>query len=430
MRENASRPPRAISAGPCNAASGSCTIRIGGEGAGFAYANPEGSRVFFEEGGSLHVCEIVEAAGELRCEMTDLGVGGLVGASEDGSYVYIVSGAGLELRHYDSEPGHESWESPRFITATNAPYEGGSARVSPNGRWLAFVSTRDVTGYNTHDAVSGQLDREVYLYDAQTGRLACASCDPTGARPVGSSGVPDWEEFAQTQIYQPRYLSNSGRLFFDSGDGLVPQDVNGTTDVYEYEPEGVGSETARCGPTAENGSDVFKPAHAFEVEGVKGEEGAGCVALISSGGSTKESVFVDASETGGDVFFMTTAKLASQDFDSGYDIYDAHECTSASPCTPPPPVALPECTTAEACRAAPTPEPSVYGAPSSQTFSGLGNLTPTTTTTPTPVVSKKVVKKVVTCKRDFVKRHSKCVRAKARKKKAKAGKSNRDRRAG
>jgi hypothetical protein len=59
--------------------------------------------------------------------------------------------------------------------------------------------------------------------------------------------------------------------------------------------------------------------------------------LISSGESAQESAFLDASESGGDVFFMTTAKLAPpQDFDHAYDIYDAHECTSASPCIPHP----------------------------------------------------------------------------------------------
>ena len=47
-----------------------------------------------------------------------------------------------------------------------------------------------------------------------------------------------------------RYLSNSGRLFFDSADALVPQDVNGKEDVYEYEPPGEGSCTESVRPSA------------------------------------------------------------------------------------------------------------------------------------------------------------------------------------
>src|SRR6185437_6077035 len=64
-----------------------------------------------------------------------------------------------------------------------------TARVSPDGRWLAFMSQRPLTGYDNHDANSDKLDEEVYLYDATAsagaGAVVCASCDPTGARPIG-----------------------------------------------------------------------------------------------------------------------------------------------------------------------------------------------------------------------------------------------------
>jgi hypothetical protein len=98
--------------------------------------------------------------------------------------------------------------------------------------------------------------------------------------------------------------------------------------------------------------------------------------LISSGTSAEESGFLDASKDGGDVFFLTFSKLALQDYDSSPDVYDAHECTSASPCFPVSAPQPPACTTAEACRAAPTPQPALFGAPSSATFSGAGNVTP------------------------------------------------------
>ena len=41
-----------------------------------------------------------------------------------------------------------------------------TARVSPDGRWLAFSSERSLTGYDNHDAASGQPDQEVFLYHA------------------------------------------------------------------------------------------------------------------------------------------------------------------------------------------------------------------------------------------------------------------------
>ena len=174
------------------------------------------------------------------------------------------------------------------------------------------MSDRSLTGYDNLDAVSGQPDEEVYLYDAETEQLTCASCNPTGARPVGVSSehgaplvgghgyedwgatwlsgfLPGWTAFEHVAggvaRVQPRYLSDSGRLFFDSDDALVPRDINDTWDVYEYEPEAVGG----CSSTVSNRSRVFMPAHEYETEDVKGEEGAGCVGLISSGESGEES---------------------------------------------------------------------------------------------------------------------------------------------
>ena len=156
------------------------------------------------------------------------------------------------------------------------------------------------------------------------------------------------------------------------------------TDVYEFEPNGVGG----CAGSASSGSVVFKPARAFvsEAEGVRlaGEEPAGCVALMSAGSSAQESVFLDASQSGSDVFFLTTSKLAPQDFDNARDVYDAHECTAESPCLPEPAAAPAACETEASCKASPSPQPLIYGPPGSATFSGPGNPLPTLVASLTP----------------------------------------------
>jgi hypothetical protein len=435
-------------------------------------ANSEGSRIFFLDSGQLtadsspggedlYEYNISAPAGS---RLTDLSVDPhagqsadvqmMLGASEDGSYVYFAaSGAlapgaaagaccNLYVRHEGvtqliaALPGSDQYDWGVTLHARRRGGEGLFARVAPNGRWLAFMSQAELTGYDTHDGVSGQPDIEVYLYHApaaagEAGSLACASCDPTGARPVGelgakkiedgqafssiwvASSVPPWTGSAEPPgagsfaVHQPRYLSDSGRLFFDSTDALVPQDVDGVEDVYEYEPEGVSAGASACSSASTSGSVVFKAARSFDVEGRAGEEGAGCVGLISSGTSSERSWFLDASESGGDVFFITQAQLAPQDADTAFDVYDAHECTSASPCspvvTPPPP-----CETEASCKAAPEPQPSIFGAPSSSTFSGVGNLAPAAASTLPP---KTVTKKTVKCKRGFVKnKKGKCVR--------------------
>jgi hypothetical protein len=330
----------------------------------------------------------------------------VLGASEDGSVVYFVatgalaSGAeaGQDNLYVESETG-ATWSAPRLI-AVLSPEDGATwgeqtlesrgpaSTVSPNGRFLAFMSDRSLTGYDNLDANSGKPDEEVFLYDEENGRLKCVSCDPTGARPTGiydevstgsdtgrllidpghrvwpghwlAADISPWDVVSPNLgnlVYQPRYLSDRGRLFFNSVDSLVAHDTNGQADVYEYEPEGAGS----C------------------------EQSAGCVGLISSGTSSEESVFLDAAGTGPggeedeDVFFTTASRLTTQDFDTTMDVYDAHVCSSAVPCVTVPALP-PPCSTGDSCKAAPSLQPAIFGAPSSATFSGSGNVPSTPAT--------------------------------------------------
>ncbi len=409
----------------------------GGAGAPvFATASSDGSKVFFTDssrltkdstavasavassggGGKpdLYMCEVGEVAGKLACSLKDLTVdhnageaaevlGTAIGAGEDGKYVYFVAN-GVLAEHATSgtcgsiDPITElpftgqvcnlyventATGETRFVAglargdspdweAPNGDLQQLSSGVSPDGQYLAFMSERSLTGYDNIDAHSGQPAEEVYLYDANTGHLVCASCNPTGARPDGvfdpngkpgqllvdrpdswhgrwlAGSLPGWTGGENEAWYRSRYLSDSGRLFFDSPDGLVPGDANGEEDVYEYEPGGVGS----CK-----------------------EGGVGCVGLISSGASGEESAFLDAGESGDDVFFLTAARLAPQDVDGALDVYDAHVCSTAAPCSGGSSVAQPPpCGSADACRAAQAPQPGVFGAPPSATFSGPGNL--------------------------------------------------------
>ena len=411
------------------------TLALGGLEATFQIASSEGSRVFYSEGGSLYVCEVtVGAGGELECKTSDLGSveGTVPGASEDGSYVYFVAGNDM----YEDHQAGGVWTKTLVATLAPGTNQSGDspdwsqepqtlpARVSPNGEWLAFMSQRSLTGYDNTDAVSGQPDEEVYLYNGQSGKLVCASCNPTGARPHGeeynkiwtgegglvggfhvwpltswlAANIPGWTPYTSNNaLYQSRYLSNSGRLFFNSSDALVPKDVNGQEDVYEYEPVGIKNPEGKsqCSEATSSGGQVYET------------QANGCVGLISSGESASESAFLDASENGSDVFFLTTQKLAPQDFDNALDIYDAHECsTCGSPCPPTPAEAPPPCTTEASCKASPTPQPGIYGPPSSATFSGPGNLAPEPPAKPKPPTAAQLRAKhlktaLATCKKRF-----------------------------
>jgi hypothetical protein len=423
----------------------------------FQIASNDGSRVFFIDYSRLTTDSTSDPNNKLQDlyefdvgtgKLKDISVpvnhgehaavqGVVQGASEDGSYVYFAAdgvlapgatpahcgtpGAtcNLYVRHggvttfiaaLSSED--QRWAEEQFFSELRDV----TARVSPNGRWFAFMSERSLTGYDNRDANSGAPDQEVFLYDASTSRLRCVSCNPTGARPVGlfepstlpgplvdredveaehwlAAAVTGWPMMGNSRyVYQPRYLSDSGRLFFNSNEALVPQDVNGVMDVYQFEPEGEG--------------DCSRQSVTFA------ELSAGCVGLISSGGSAEESAFMDASANGNDVFFLTAARLRPEDFDNSLDMYDARVCTSSSPCLPVPSAGPPPCVTGDGCKPSPSPQPSVFGPAPSATFSGAGNVIAPALT----VVKAK--SKPAKCRRGFVKRKRRCVR-KLRAKRAK-----------
>jgi WD40-like Beta Propeller Repeat len=466
-------------------------VRSGTGEARFQYATPEGAKAFFTDAArltadatakesepDLYMCALSTSVDEQSCaakhDLKDLTVGfhgqapdvqgAMIGASEDGSYVYFVANGVLTNSgtpvtgavHGNCRQGEREGSCDLYVwhdgvtslvavlTGNDFPdWEAGlgadlsrlTARVSPNGRYLAFMSQRSLTGYDNRDAASGAPDEEVFLYDAASARTVCASCDPTGARPFGvlepqagqeatllvdrvgawsnhwvAGSIPGWTPGrTSTALYQSRYLSNEGRLFFDTPVGLVPADTNSTQDVYEFEPEGVGS----CSSGASSGAVVF-------VKEVAGSAVGGCVGLISSGTSSEESVFLDASSRGPgnaegeDVFFLTAARLAGADVDSALDVYDAHVCSAAVPCpATTATVAPPTCTTAETCRTTPggrDPDLTVFDTPASMAPSGTGNLTPQPKPASTPVTrAQRLAKALKACRKSHDrKRRAKC----------------------
>jgi DNA-binding beta-propeller fold protein YncE len=359
------------------------------------------------------------------------------GTSADGSTVYFVAngvltnspnangetaqpghclprGEGEEARSgatcnlYVKHGGSES-EPPTFVarlSQDDAPdweYEDGgnlenvTDRVTPSGRYFAFMSARSLTGYDNRDTnpvAHEARDEEVFLYDDETGRLACASCDPQGGRPAGvfdggsavtseegiglvidrtqnwegkwlAGNIPGWTGTeGQTATYQSRYLSEEGRLFFNTPEPLSQADTNGKADVYEYEPAGVGS----CGTAG------------------------GCTSLISSGSATRESAFLDASASGDDVFFLSSSALVSTDIDQDSDVYDARVC-GAEGCVVPPQPSPTSCHSIEGCRGGSIPPIPSFGSPASTTTPSSGNLSGQSGVLPSKTTQKPVAKK-------------------------------------
>jgi hypothetical protein len=305
---------------------GSETIDIEAPGK-FVVASADGSKVLLS-GGCLYDLDVAECDDltENESEVSKGGFQGVLGQSEDLSRIYFVDTAVLTGEEENdhgakAQAGQNNlyaWQEgattfvATLVPADNTEVVGDwapspvqrTAEASPDGRWIAFQSKAPLTGYDntgpctvisgTEEVVDGPCI-EVFLYDSAAGELRCASCRISNERPLGSSSVSRMLS-PKGSLLPPRYLLDSGRLYFDSRDSLSPLDTNdGVEDVYQFEPQGVGT----C----------------------EGE--SGCVSLISAGRGGVDSNFLAADVTGNNVFFTTRDQLVAADKDELVDLYDA-----------------------------------------------------------------------------------------------------------
>jgi hypothetical protein len=392
LRENASQPPSAISGEQCTEPTKACTLpvyvpvspQLPGR---FWYASPDGSAALYTVGrtaqGAFAETSLFEySAATQSSHLIAEEVLGLMGASEDLSRVYLVSRQALAEGAQVGAPNLYLYEAGdfRFVgvlsavdALTTESLSGGvkgrlspvqvepnhhTSYVTPDGQTVVFMSTARLTAYDNTDGVTGNPDAEVYRYSAGgSPALVCVSCNSTGAAPLGVElpfsnvaggalvGAAQITR-ANNQLYAPRVLSDDGtRVFFESFEALLPTDVNGQTDVYEWEAPGAGDCTTAA--------PAFSPSN------------GGCISLISSGRASRASAFVDASADGSSAFFTTIGSLVAQD-EGQVDIYDAQVGGGF----PEPPSSPGPCV-GEACQP-PGTQPT-GPAPASSSFNGPGN---------------------------------------------------------
>jgi hypothetical protein len=361
---------------------GNSTKPIGNE-AQFQTASDDGSKAIFTENGRLK--EYQTESGTVRELSNGSGVLGVLGASADGTYVYFVSTTALSQSATEGQPNlylsHSGTVTfiatlasaddrtpalENFYGAGSNPagdwyrtFAGRTAEVSPDGRFVSFMSVNELTGYNNVRLGGGSPDSEVFLYDAGTARLVCVSCRTDGGKPTASTSLPAPVD----GIYQQRYLDDRGRLFFSTAEAVLPEDIDGGMDTYEYED--------------------------------------GHVYLISPGDIDGEAVFADASASGDDVFFTTRQPLVLSDKNQIDDLYDARVGGRVEGS---PPIACAE----EDCHETVT-EPPSFGAATSSIFVGPGNIAPQSSQQSGPGPKKltraqKLAKALKTC-RAKLKRH-------------------------
>jgi hypothetical protein len=333
-----------------------------GGGGTFETASTDGSLAFFSKGG--HLYRYTAASGAV-VDLAPAGeVLGVLGASEDGAYLYYRTPAGLFLHRNGTSTLVSSQVDP-----ASTPPATGTARLSADGHRLLFVSDAELTTYDNRSLKPGAVpEPEVYLFSASGtagAGMICVSCNPSGERPIGPARLPGASPNGAgplaPHVYKPRVLSaDSKHVFFESFDALAVQDTNGDRDVYQWEAQGSGSCT--------------RPG--------------GCVNLISSGRAEGGASFLDASADATDAFFLTDGSLVPTDT-GAVDIYDARVGGGSPASTPVIPCF------GDACQALP-PSPEAV-TPGSLRSKASGNLPPATF-------------KPLHCKKNQVKKLGRCVK--------------------
>jgi hypothetical protein len=362
------------------------------EGARYETASPDGKHVLFaarhgltpsSRAGQAVECDKSAIGGNAPCDLYDYNVEtgaladlssdegnpadtigaaveGVVDVSDDGSYVYFaalgqlvpnrgktyaqnVSGTGssnVYLAHggmltyvanikksdlaagNNIRPGRTAWGA---LIRSEIKW---TAHATPDGKNLLFVSTANITGY---DSGGGP---EAYVYSAATESVRCVSCRLDGQPSLASLETinprgPIVGTLGRTvfQLDYPRSISDDGRrVFFTSPDVLSPGAVSGNSNVYEWE--------------------------------------SGQIHLL-----TKNGFFFDSSQGGDDVFVSSPDQLNENDADTAWDMYDLR-VNGGFPAPPPSPA--PCDPSAGGCQQPPSSPPGAT-TPGSVGFMGPGN---------------------------------------------------------
>lgn len=284
------------------------------------YASPDGNEVFFQDEARLteaapensqpKMYEFDVATEQLRyVEDIATGVykGGtkILATSANGDRALYIEGVSKPFmlkiweRHADGSEESRPIAEFKKIAAPRV----ASARATDNGEVFVFDENHPMNVISPEVAAGGPPGGEfasdtaqVYRYSVAGEELTCVSCLPEGKAATGNAYIStDDEEFrnggrppAKTngRVVDNRGMTANGEeIFFYTPESLVPQDVNGAYDVYEWK--------------------------------------AGHVELISSGHSSEPSILLDNGEAGNNVFFATTSALAAQDTEGTYSVYDA-----------------------------------------------------------------------------------------------------------
>jgi hypothetical protein len=438
---------------------GTSTIAVSQGAARYWTATPDGRYAFYTEGERLWRFDTEsgareELAGEgLKGESA--GVQGVIGASEDGSYVYFVAEGALA-------PGAES-------RVCKTAGESRSEAIM-NGSLTPEEDERDSQEESTEKKGESPLGRGCNLYFVHVGEapklvtVLTASDDSISEQQYFSTGsfqAGDWQSAlgARTAEVAP----DGQGLVFESSQRLTGYDDSEegrpALEVFVYEAAAERVSCVSCSPTgapliprselrgnAEEQGGSYIPIHPSDYDGgntspvrwISADGGeaffdtdqplvpqdtngaqdvyewereggsscpaqdharleGGCDFLLSSGESG-DTFLIAASASGNDVFLSTRARLVPQVDGEKSEVYDVRVGGGI----PEYPLAC----NGTGCQGVP-PAPPIFATPSSVTFTGVGNFEAS------PKAAVKPKAKTKACKKSFVRKRGRCVKKKA-----------------
>jgi hypothetical protein len=292
---------------------------------------PDGERVYFVAGGDLLTGAqrqtlqregrpLPQTGADNLYVYDDTGSSSMVTFIGDLCSGHLLSGSVEDIHCPDPNTATGS-DTPLWDTAASGAQRSTYSEAQTagvDGRFLVFATYAQLTADDTDNA------RDVYRYDAQTGKLvrisggesgygADGNCndgsEPSSIREV--DGLQEPVEGTETICDATITPGNASREL-DESDRVVEQHEMETRAVSEDGSRIVFFSKAALSPAAGNGlSNVYE-----------WHEGGG-VSLVSSGSGEAPVEQAVISPDGRNIFFDTTQSLVAEDTDGAPDIYDA-----------------------------------------------------------------------------------------------------------
>jgi hypothetical protein len=206
----------------------------------YAFGAEDGSRAFFQSTDRLTAdapedaaqkTYMYEVAGDDLVYLPELNGGYILEGSRDGSRLLLLNADRTRL---------ELWEEGSGLTLVGEIEPTGffgayssATRATADGSVFTFTLSDQLAGLPNPSGLP-----QAYRYEVASGDLDCLSCPPGGAptseavlsrtRSAGSGS-------ADANLVGMRAMSADGKwVFFDTADALVPADTNGKPDAYRW----------------------------------------------------------------------------------------------------------------------------------------------------------------------------------------------------